>query len=112
VAAFEVRVDFTERRDFARTGFLRRVRFLAIRGPLRVQQDADTIDERSRFYPYDNRRVGRVYHPAVCALTLVGLLGHAWAADAAEVVQDDVCEILIRRTATDIEIEMTDVKVE
>jgi hypothetical protein len=48
----------------------------------------------------------------VCALTLVGLFGHAWAADAAEVVQDDVCEILMRRTATDIEIEMTDVKVE
>jgi len=28
------------------------------------------------------------------------------------VVQDDVCEILMRRSATDMEIEVTDVKVE
>jgi len=53
-----------------------------------------------------------VYHPAVRALALVGLLGYAWSADAAEVVQDDVCGILMRRSATDMEIEVTDVKVE
>jgi hypothetical protein len=54
----------------------------------------------------DNRRVGGCYHPAVRALGIASITSSRRLPD------EPLHQILVRRAATDVAIEVTDVKVE